>query len=159
MLKLDRFDRQLLNLVQENTGLTAEQMSERVPLSPSAIQRRLRHLREQGIILRDVSVIDPHKIGRPTHFVVSVQVERENPERSAQFRTWLAEQPHVQQVFYVTGDVDYILIVTAPDTETYDLLMARMVGENPNVKRYTTHVALSVVKRGLVVPLLLERDN
>lgn len=155
-MELDRFDRQLLNLVQADAGQTAEQLAEQVALSPSAIQRRLRRLREQGVIVRDAAIVDPRRIGRPTFFIVSLQVERERPELLAQLRTWLAAQEHVQQAFYVTGEADFVLVITAPDTETYDSLMSRMVGENPNVKRFTTNVALSVVKRGLTIPVPLD---
>lgn len=155
-MELDRFDRQLLNLVQEDAGQTAERLAEQVALSPSAIQRRLRRLREHGVIARDAAVVDPSKVGRPTFFIVSLQVERERPEMLAQLRKWLAAQEHIQQAFYVTGEADFVLIVTAPDTETYDALMSRMVGENPNVRRFTTNVALSVVKRGLTIPIPLD---
>lgn len=155
-MELDRFDRQLLNLVQDDAGQTAEQLAEQVSLSPSAIQRRLRRLREQGVIVRDAAIVDPRKIGRTTFFIVALQVERERPELLAQLRSWLAAQEHIQQVFYVTGEADFILVITAPDTETYDALMSRMVGENPNVKRFTTNVALSVVKRGLTIPVPLD---
>jgi DNA-binding Lrp family transcriptional regulator len=155
-MELDRFDRQLLNLLQQDAAQTAEQMAETVPLSPSAIQRRIRRLRELGVIQREVAIVEPDRVGRYTTFVVSVRVERERPELLAQFRKWLVEQEHVQQVFYVTGDADFILVVTAPDTETYDALMSRMIVDNPNVGRFTTAVSLSVVKRGLYIPVLLD---
>jgi Lrp/AsnC family leucine-responsive transcriptional regulator len=152
-MELDQFDRQLLNLVQEDSGQTAEQLAELVPLSASAIQRRLRRLREDGVITRYAAVLDPAKVGRPTLFVVSVQVERERPELLGQFRSWLATQVHVQQAFYVTGEADFVLVITAPDTEAYDRFMSHMVSENPNVKRFTTYVTLSVVKTGLTIPV------
>jgi Lrp/AsnC family leucine-responsive transcriptional regulator len=152
-MELDQFDRQLLNLVQEEAGQTAERLSEQVSLSPSAIQRRLRKMRDEGVIIRYSAILDPVKVGRPTFFIVSVQVERERPELLGQFRSWLASQEPVQQAFYVTGEADFVLVITAPDTETYDQLMARLVNENPNVKRFTTNVALGVVKRGLKIPI------
>lgn len=155
-MELDHFDRQLLNLVQEDAAQTTERMAEQVPLSPSAIQRRLRRLREHGVIAREIAVLDARKLGRSTSFVVSLQVERERPELLSELRAWLAAQLHVQQAFYVTGEADFVLIITAPDTETYDALMARLVSENPNVKRFTTNVALSVIKRGLTIPVLID---
>lgn len=158
-MELDRFDRQLLNLVQENAGQTAEQLADKVALSPSAIQRRLRRLREHGVITRDIALVEPGKVGRTTtFFIVSLQVERERPELLAQLRAWLAAQSHVQQVFYVTGEADFILIITAPDTESYDGLMARIVRENPNIKRFTTHVVLGVVKQSLTIPVTVDVD-
>lgn len=158
-MDLDRFDRQLLNLVQEDAAQTAERLAEQVALSPSAIQRRLRRLRELGVIERETAVVDPRKVGRPTFFIASLQIERERPELLTQLRAWLAEHEQVQQAFYVTGEADFVLVVTAPDTETYDALMARLIAENPNVRRFTTSVALGVVKRGLMVPVPLDADD
>ncbi|HEX7012734.1 MAG TPA: Lrp/AsnC family transcriptional regulator [Steroidobacteraceae bacterium] len=153
---LDRFDRQLLNFVQEDASQTAERLAERVELSPSAIQRRLRRLREEGVIAGQTVILDPKKIGNPTFFVVSLQVERERPELLAQLRQWAAREPHVQQAYYVTGESDFVLIVTAPDTQTYEAMMARLMAENPNVKRFTTQVVLGLVKRGLTIPVAVD---
>ena len=157
-MKLDRFDRLLLNLMQEDSAQTAEQMAGTIPLSPSAIQRRIKRLRASGVIARECVLIDPSRVQRPTSFVVALQVERERPELLAQLRRWLTNEPHIQQAFYVTGEADFILIVTAPDTETYDELMSRLVCDNANVRRFTTNVALSVVKRGLAIPLDVDAD-
>ncbi|SDW18180.1 Lrp/AsnC family transcriptional regulator [Lysobacter enzymogenes] len=158
-MELDRFDRQLLNLVQEDAGQTAERLAEQVALSPSAIQRRLRRLREAGVIQRQAAVLDPRQVGRPTFFVVSLQVERERPELLAQLRRWLGAQAQIQQAFYVTGEADFVLVVTAPDTESFDALMLKLVEDNPNVRRFTTNVALSLVKRGLTIPVPLDEAD
>jgi DNA-binding Lrp family transcriptional regulator len=116
----------------------------------------LRRLRDLGAIICETAIVDPRFIGNPTFFVVALQVERERPELLAQLRRWLAAEEHVQQAFYVTGEADFILIVTAPSTEDYDALMTRLVSENSNVRRFTTNVALGVVKRGLMIPIAEE---
>lgn len=152
-MDLDRYDRQLLNLVQEDSGQTAERLAEQVELSPSAIQRRLRRMRDEGVIVRDCAIVDPAVVGRPDFFVVALQVERERADLLVQFRKWLAAEPHVQQAFYVTGEADFVLVVTAANNEAYEALMSRMMRENPNIRRYTTNVALGVVKRGLTLPV------
>lgn len=152
-MELDQFDRQLLRLVQADAGQTAERLAKQVPLSASAIQRRLRKMREAGVIVRYCALLDSTKVGRPTFFVVAVQVERERPELLGQFRAWLSAQESIQQAFYVTGEADFVLVIAAPDTEGYDDLMSRMLNENKNVKRFTTSVVLSVLKTGLEIPL------
>ena len=150
---LDAFDRRLLALLQQDAGQTAEQLAEHVALSVSAIQRRIRRLRDRGVIVKDIALCDPRKLGRPTFFIVSLQVERERPELLAELKRWLNAEEQVQQVYYVTGEADFILVLTAPDTESYDDLMARLVAANPNVRRFTTNVALGVVKRGLAIAI------
>jgi Lrp/AsnC family leucine-responsive transcriptional regulator len=154
-MELDRFDRQLLNLVQADAAQTAERLAEQVELSPSAIQRRLRRLRDEGVIVRECAILDPAAIGRPDFFVVALHVERERADLLAQLRKWLAAEENVQQVFYVAGEADFILVITCADTGAYDVFMSRMVRENPNVRRFNTHVALSVLKRGLTLPVPL----
>ncbi|MFZ6745597.1 Lrp/AsnC family transcriptional regulator [Undibacterium sp. JH2W] len=158
-MQLDKFDRQLLNLVQQDSSLAAERLAEQVPLSPSAIQRRLRRLREQGVIQRDTAIVDPAKIGRPNFFIVSLEVERERPELLAQLRTWLNEQEQIQQAFYVTGEADFVLIITAPHMEAFDTFMSRLMLDNPNVKRFTTNVTLGLLKRGLHIPVPLDETE
>lgn len=155
-MELDRFDRQLLNLVQEDASRTAEELAVKVALSPSAIQRRLRRLRDRGVIEREVAVLDPAKLDRTTFFIVSLQVEQERPELLLQLRAWLARQESIQQAFYVTGESDFVLVITASGTEVYEALMARMIHDNPNVKRFTTNVAMRVIKRGVAIPVPLE---
>lgn len=84
-------------------------------------------MREQGVIARDVAILDPRAIGRPTFFVVSLEIERERPELLAQLREWLTKRSEIQQAFYVTGETDFVIIVTARDTEAFDAMM----GERP----------------------------
>jgi len=157
-MTLDRFDRQLLNLVQVDATRTADQLSELVALSPSAIQRRLRRMKDDGVIVGEVAIIDPRHVGRPTFFIVSLQVERERPELLARLRGWLADHDAIQQVFYVTGEADFILVIAARDTEAFELLMAALMADNANVRRFTTNVALGVPKRSLFVPVALDAE-
>lgn len=150
---MDRIDARLLAQLQQDADRTAEQLAAAVPLSASAIQRRIRRLKQAGLIERIVAVLDPGAIGAGLCCLASLQVERERPELLAPLRRWLGREPQVQQAYYVTGDADFILIVAAPDMESYEALMSRLMAENPNVRRYTTNVSLGVVKRGLTLPL------
>ncbi|MGH8327007.1 MAG: Lrp/AsnC family transcriptional regulator [Steroidobacteraceae bacterium] len=154
-MELDDFDRRLLNLVQGDASQTAECLAETVGLSSSAVQRRLRRLRETGVIVRETAIVDPKCIGNPISCVVLLQIERERPEMLSQLRTWLEAQEQVQQAFFVAGEADFILVVTAADTDAYEALMARLVSANPNVKRFTTYFAFCAVKRGLAIPVPL----
>lgn len=153
MAVLDQFDRRILAIIQRDAALTSDQLAVHIGLSPSAVQRRLKRLRDTGIIAATVAVVDPAKVGRPPFFVVGLEVERERPELLSRLRAWLGAEDAVQEVFYVTGAWDFILIVSAPDVEAYDALMSRLMADNPNVRRFTTNVALGVHKRHQIVPV------
>ncbi|WCM28361.1 Lrp/AsnC family transcriptional regulator [Sphingomonas sp. QA11] len=150
---LDRFDRKLLQIVQREGDLTADALAERVGLSASAVLRRLKRLRQDGVILANVALVDPVKVGKPSFFIVALEIERERPELVGRLRQWMAAEDCIQEIFYVTGTADFILVVAAPDIEGYDALMSRLVADNPNVRRFTTNVALGVGKRSLAIPV------
>lgn len=151
--RLDSFDRKLLALVQRDADLTAEALAGQVGLSASAVLRRLKRLRTDGVIIAQTAVVDPLKLGKPTFFLTALEIERERPEHIARLRHWLAHEEQVQQVYYVTGTADFVLVIVAPDVVAYDALMNRLMCDNPNVRRFTTNVALGVGKRSLYLPV------
>ena len=153
---LDSFDRKLLDRVQRDADMSAEAIGQDIGLSGSAVLRRLKRLKAEGVIQANVALVDPAKVGRPTFFVAALEIERERPELVSRLRQWMAGEDQVQQVFYVTGSADFILVVTARDVESYDALMTRLMADNPNVRRFTTNVALGVNKRGTFVPTLAD---
>lgn len=152
MTELDKFDRAILAMLQFDARRSAESIGAEVGLSASAVQRRLARLREEAVITAEVAVVDPRSVGRPLTVLVDVEVEREHPELLAPLKRWIEAEPAIQQAWYVTGEGDYVLVVTAGDIEEYEALMKRMVSGNPNVRRYRTRVALGTLKRGLAVP-------
>lgn len=151
--ELDRFDRRILTILQKDARRPAEAIGADIGLSASAVQRRIARLREDGVIVAEVAVVDARRTGRPLTLIVDVEVERERPELLASLKQWIAAEPAVQEAWYVTGAGDYVLVVSARDVEDYDALMQRMVAENANVRKFTTRVALGTLKRGLLVPV------
>jgi DNA-binding Lrp family transcriptional regulator len=151
--KLDGLDRRLLTELQHDGSLTSDQLADRVGLSPSAISRRVRRLEAEAVIEKRLALVDPSKVGHSALFIVGLEVERERPELVQKLRGWLNDEPSVQQVYYVTGTADYVILVTAPDIASFDRLMSELMAANPNVRRFTTQVVMSIVKRGLFVPV------
>jgi DNA-binding Lrp family transcriptional regulator len=151
--ELDKFDRRILAIVQRDARRSAEMIGADIGLSASAVQRRMARLREDGVIVAEVALIDPRAVDRRLTVITDLEVERERPELLASLRQWIAAEPTIQQAWYVTGDDDYVLVVTARDVDDYDALMRRLVAANANVKRFRTRVALDTLKRGLAVPV------
>lgn len=151
--ELDKIDRRILAILQKDARRPAELIGADVGLSASAVQRRIVRMREDGVILAEVAIIDPKQAGRPLTMIVDVEVERERPELLASLKRWIAAEPCIQEAWYVTGAGDYVLIVSARDVDDFEALMQRMVADNANVRRFQTRVALSTLKRGMLVPL------
>ena len=151
--ELDKFDRRILAIVQRDARRSAEMIGADNGLSASAVQRRMARLREDGVIVAEVALVDPRSVDRRLTVIADLEVERERPELLASLRQWIAAEPAIQQAWYVAGDSDYVLVVTARDVGDYDALMQRLVTANANVKRFRTRVALDTLKRSMAVPV------
>lgn len=150
---MDNFDRKLLTLVQHDARLTADQLGERVGLSASACHRRLKRLRETGVIEAEIAVVSPEAVGRSLTMIVEVALEREHPHIVDAFKRSMRATPEVMQCYYVTGDADFIIILTARDMKSYERFTQRFFFDNPQVRRFRTFVVMDRTKIGLGVPM------
>jgi Lrp/AsnC family transcriptional regulator, leucine-responsive regulatory protein len=150
---LDPFDRKILALLQQDCQQKAELIAEKVGLSASAVQRRIKRLRADRVIAAEVAILDRHAVGRLMTFIVGLEIERENYTALAHFRRWVGQQAEIQQAYYVTGQVDLILVIVAEDVQAFDAVAARIMENNPQIRRMTTNVMLDLLKVGLDVPV------
>ena len=90
--KLDQFDRSILEVVQRDCQLKAEAIADKVGLSPSAVQRRLRRLRDEGIITAEIAVVNRKATSFPMTFITGMEIERDNYDALTRFRAWADKQ-------------------------------------------------------------------
>lgn len=150
---LDATDKRLLEVLQRNNRLSADDLGERIGVSRSSVQRRMKRFRDEGIIEADISVLSPKAVGRPMTFIVEVELERERTDLLDEFRRSMLALDDVQQCYYVTGHTDFILIVTAADMAAYEEFSRQVFTDNPNIRRFHSNVVVNRVKSGLQVPL------
>jgi DNA-binding Lrp family transcriptional regulator len=152
-MQLDASDIIILNILQQNTKTGLEALASEAGLSTASTQRRLKRLRENGIITSEVAIIDPAKVGQTMSFVVMVELERERRDQIDTFTKRTASEPQVQQCYYVTGEADFCLICTASDMADFEALTQRLFFEDANVRRFRTSVVMGRKKVGMNVYL------
>ncbi len=150
---IDLFDAKILNLVQNNNRLTAEELGAKVGLSASACQRRLSRLRSSGTIRSDISVVDPDKVDKKLLMIIEVTLEREGSQEVKRFKSAMRLNPKVMQCYSVTGRSDFILIISVRDMAEFDEFQEEFCIENAMVKRFSTSVVVDPVKVGLALHL------
>ncbi|WP_337055087.1 Lrp/AsnC family transcriptional regulator [Pseudoxanthomonas sp. USHLN014] len=150
---LDDHDLAILELLQRDNTLPQRDIAHAVHLSAPAVQRRIRRLRDSGVILSEVAVLDATRLGRPLTLLVEVHVHDEHPSRTAGLRARIMAESAVQQCYPITGEADYLLVMTATTMAEYQALTERLFGGDENVRRFRTSVALGCLKLGLQVPL------
>jgi len=150
---LDRFDLRILEILQNDNKTSQRAIGDQVNLSAPAVQRRIKSMEEAGVITGNVAVVDPTSVGQSITIVVEVNVESERIDLLDAAKESFAAAPEVQQCYYVTGESDFILIVTVATMSHYESLTRRIFFENGNIKRFRTLVVMDRVKATLGVPI------
>ena len=150
--ELDALDRRLLARWQRDTRRSAASLGDEIGLSAAAVQRRLKRLRESGVIEAEVALIDPDAGDAPLGCIVAVDLEREREADLDAVATRMRACAQVQQVYYVTGQADFVLHVVAADMAAYEAFTREHLLADGNVRSFTTHVVLRRIKRGFELP-------
>ena len=152
-MEIDRTDARILDAVQQNNRLTSEELGVIVNLSSTAVQRRLKRLRAEGVIEGDVAIVRPSAVGQHVSMLVMVTLERERADIVDRFKQSIRATPEVMSGYYVTGESDFILMVTARDMEDYERFTRRFFYKNPDIKGFKTMVVMDRVKAGFAIPI------
>ena len=148
---MDDKDLEILRLVQRDARLTADAISQTVGLSPPAVQKRLKKLREAGVIERDIAVLSPSHVGREMTIIVDVILERESRRHLDEFKQKMRNARCVQQCYYTTGEADFTLILTVRDIKEYEEFTQEHFFDESNISRFKTAVVMDRVKVSLDV--------
>lgn len=156
--KLDRFDIALLNLLQLDNIATADALATKVALSPSAITRRIRRLRDDGLIAADVAILAPQLAERRLRALVQIQLNEHAQEKGlAALRARLAGADEVQLCLEVSGAFDMALLVAARDMAAFNAFADAHLAGDRSVRRYETSFVKKEIKNAPMVRLD-ERD-
>lgn len=137
MREWDRYDRALLAFLQEDALRTAEDLTRDVALSPSAIARRVRRMREDGTILADRAVVT-EKVGPFLSALVDVQLARHARAEVDALLRRLEARPQVQALMEVAGPFDLILVVAVADMDAFNAFADEALASDAAVLRYET---------------------
>jgi len=145
-VSLDSFDIKLLSALQENNQRTSEELAALVNLSPAACLRRVKRLRDTRVISADVSIVAPEALGQRMTVIVVVALERDQQDLTEAFMASMRAAPQVTQCYYVTGQADFVLVVSVRDMEEYEAFTQAFFAGNRNVKRFDTMVVMKRAK-------------
>ena len=144
---LDRFDIALLNLVQSDDGRTAESLADEVALSPSAIARRLRRLRAEGMIARTIALLSPRFTERRLRALVLIQLsEHADLKGKNALEKRLIGSPAVQFCYEIAGPHDIVALFDCESMSAFNEAADELLTSSPTVRRYETHFVKREVK-------------
>ena len=148
-MELDRYDRQILAVLQQEGRISNQELAERIGLSPSPCLRRVRTLEDSGLIVGYRALLDAKKLGLSLMALIGISMDQHTPERFANLESAIADIPEVLECLLITGQQsDYQLKVVVRDMDGYqDLLLNKITRISGVTGVHTSFVLRKVVDR------------
>ncbi|MEP5152685.1 Lrp/AsnC ligand binding domain-containing protein [Planktotalea sp.] len=144
--ELDSFDRKILDVVASDGRISVTELANRIGLSKSPTQTRLKRLEEQRIIKGYRAMLDPIQLGREHVAFVEVRLTDTREAALKEFNKAIRAIPEVEQVHLIAGNFDYLLKVRTQDMNSYRLFLAEKISFLPHIANTSTYVAMQAVK-------------
>jgi Lrp/AsnC family transcriptional regulator len=150
---LDRYELQILNLLQEDCSLSYADIAEKVGLSPSPCWRRIERMERDGIIARRVAIVDRKKVGLNAQVFAQIKLNAHGRANLDEFTAAIRVFPEVLECYVLMGTVDFMLRIIAQDIEAYERFFFDKLSHLPGVQEINSTVALSEIKATTALPL------
>lgn len=150
---MDATDRKLLDHIQKNAKIPVQGLADATGISTASVQRRMRTLRDAGVIKREVAILDPKHMGIGITAVVSVDLERDRLDQIEVFKRKAREDRQVTHFYCIAGDADFILVVMANDIAGYEAFTHRFFFADKNVRKFRTSIVVSTEKATSELPI------
>ncbi|MBL6717472.1 MAG: Lrp/AsnC family transcriptional regulator [Pseudomonadales bacterium] len=152
-LVLDRIDRRMLAVLQEDGRIANSALARRVGLSESATLRRLRRLEDSGLIDGYVLLVNQARAGKPGNIFVEIALTAQEEAALSAFEVAVQERPEILECYLMSGEYDYLLRVVVADFADYERIHREHLTRLPFVGRVRSSFTLRTVLRRTSIPL------
>ncbi|MBV1907197.1 MAG: Lrp/AsnC family transcriptional regulator [Pseudomonadales bacterium] len=149
---MDRIDKHILSLLQEDCELAVAEIGQRVGLSTSPCWRRIQRLEQQGFVKKRVALLDPDLINLSLTAFVTVKTNQHSVRWLEVFTEAVTELPEVVEVYRMSGEVDYLLKIVAPDINAYDRVYKKLISRI-EIMDVSSSFVMEVLKSTTALPL------
>jgi len=125
---IDAVDRKILYHLQQDASMTIKEIAHLVHLSPTPCWKRIQRLENAGIIRARVALLDPAKVDAGVTVFIAIRTDQHNIEWSTKFAREMKSIPEVMEIYRMSGTVDYLLRVVAPDIAAFDRIYKTIIG-------------------------------
>ncbi len=149
---LDDLDRRLLALLQVDASLSNLALAARAHTSPPTCLRRVRRLKDLGVIEREVAIVAPTALGPALNAIVEITLDNQAEERQAAFAARVDGDAAVLQCYRVSPGPDFVLLAQIADMADYQTLAQRLFGPGSNVRNVRTYFVVARTKFETRIP-------
>jgi Lrp/AsnC family transcriptional regulator len=156
--RLDRTDRRILAVLQEDATLSVAEIAKRVHLSPTPCWKRVQRLEDEGVIRARVTLLDPDALGLGLTVFVAVETADHSSAWLTRFANAVKAMPEVMELHRMAGETDYLLKIVVPDMPAYDAFYKRLIAATP-LKNVTSSFAMERIKATTALPIPPEPET
>lgn len=150
---LDDADRRILDELQRDANRPVAEIALAVGLSQSPCWRRIQRLREAGVILGEVALLDRRAVGLHIQVFAQVRLNAQGRQDIETFSEQIRQFPEVLECFVIMGSIDFLLRIVTPDMEAYERFFLDRLSRVPGIHEISSMVALSEIKQNHALPL------
>lgn len=152
-MTLDKHDKLILDVLQQDGRITNKQLAEKINLSESSCLRRVRALEESGVIDRYVALLSQNRSGLPGNVFVQIGLHREVESDLTAFEEAVRHIPEVMECYLMSGEFDYLLRVVVSDMADFERIHNKSLTRLPGVARVNSSFGIRTVRRKTELPL------
>ena len=149
---LDKYDKKILTLLQENSDISLNDIAEKVSLTKNPCWRRIQKLQDEGIIRKKVALLDPQKLNLGVTVFVNINTNQHTVEWFENFSEVVNEIPEIIEFYRMSGNVDYMLKIVVPSIQAYDEVYKKLI-EKVNIYNVNSYFAMEEMKNMTALPL------
>ncbi|MCQ9325903.1 Lrp/AsnC family transcriptional regulator [Neisseria dentiae] len=146
MHELDKLDKNILNILQDNAATPLKELAAAVHSSPTTCQRRIAKMLENGIIRRQAALVSPQAVGRGISVFVQVELERQHHNIQEAFERAILKEPDVSGCYEISGDYDFLILVHCTDMAAYHAFTRRVLTGGNHVRNFNSQFVMNFTK-------------
>ena len=152
-ITLDIIDRRIVSALQEDGALSIADLAERLGMTPPPCWRRVRRLKDVGVLTGQVWLVDPESVGLDVTIYATVKLASHDAKATAAFREEVKNLPEILECYILLGSVDALLKIVVPDIKYYENFFYKKLSQMPGVRSVNSNVILTEVKKTSKLPL------
>ncbi|PCJ25198.1 MAG: transcriptional regulator [SAR86 cluster bacterium] len=149
---MDKIDKKILMLLQEDATLSTADIAAQVGLSTTPCWRRIQRLEEAGVIRKKVALLSRDKLNLGVNVFVAVKTNQHNWEWLAEFSNTVSKFPEVVEFYRMAGESDYLLRIVVPDIPAFDAFYKKLV-QTADLSDVSSSFAMEQIKYTTSLPL------
>lgn len=146
-MSLDKKDKLILSLLQEDSTLSVKEISEKIGLTFTPTYERIKNLEKQGVIEKYVAILNREKLGINIVVYCNVRLKEQSQKTLQDFEDYITAYDEVQEIISLSGEYDYMLKILSTDINSYNSFAVNVISNSPHIGQYHSSIVLHEVKK------------